>query len=160
MRVCLFVAYAEGEGRGEESAMKPVLSLSAAVLVLSANVVFAQSFQPWSPGAAMRTAGKQIYMEHCSVCHAWRAGLPINMGPSLVGIVGRPAASQPGFPYSEALKKSGIVWTEDNLNKWLADNVHMVPGTLMPHIGISDPAERLYVIQYLKSLKASGGGGQ
>jgi len=140
--------------------MKPVFVFSIFLAVFSATAASAQSFQPWSPGAAMRAAGKQIYMEHCSVCHAWRAGLPVNMGPSLVGIVGRRAASQPAFPYSNALKKSGIIWTEDNLSKWLADNVHMVPGTLMPHVGINDPAERLYVVQYLKTLNAEGGGGQ
>jgi cytochrome c len=135
--------------------MKPVLSLSAAIIVLSANVAFAQHFRPWSPVVAARAAGKQIYLEHCSACHA---AAPTNAGPSLVGIVGRPAASEPDFPYSDALRKSGIVWTEDNLNKWLADNAHMVPGTLMPHVAISDPAERVYVIQYLKTLKAPGGG--
>jgi cytochrome c len=53
------------------------------------------------------------------------------------------------------LKKSGIVWTEENLRKWLADNAHMVPGTLMPHVSVTDPAEEIYLIEYLKTLKAS-----
>jgi cytochrome c len=138
--------------------MKPGLVPSALMLLLCAGAASAQSFRPWSPVVAARAAGKQIYMEHCSVCHAWNADVPVAQGPSLVGIVGRPAASQPGFPYSEALKKSGIVWTEDNLKKWLADNAHMVPGTLMPHVSISDPAEQVYVVEYLKTLKASNSG--
>jgi cytochrome c len=60
----------------------------------------------------------------------------------------------PGFPYSNALKKSGLVWTEDNLRKWVSDNEHMVPGMLMPHVAIKDPAEIIYIVEYLKTLKA------
>src|SRR6516225_6335785 len=74
------------------------------------------------------------------------------LGPSLRGAVGRPAASAAGFPYSDALKKSGLTWTEDNLRAWIADPSHTVPGTLMPHVSLSDPAEQLYVIAYLKTL--------
>lgn len=106
----------------------------------------------------MRSAGRQIYMDHCAACHAWRSDSPSTQGPTLVGIVGRPAASVPGYPYSDALKKSGIVWTPDNLRKWLGDNAHMVPGTLMPHVSITDPAEQLYVIEFLKTLNGSGRG--
>jgi cytochrome c2 len=51
-----------------------------------------------------------------------------------------------------ALKKSGLTWTEDNLRAWIADPSHTVPGTLMPHVSLSDPAEQLYVIAYLKTL--------
>ena len=81
-------------------------------------------------------------------------GKPV-FGPSLKGVVGRPAGSLAGFPYySDALKKSGLVWTEDNLRKWIADNAHTVPNTLMPHVSISDPAEQIYLIAYLRILKA------
>ena len=134
--------------------MKRLSVFVALTVLISANAVSAQAvLQPFSWKDAARSAGKNIYMEHCSVCHAWSASIPVKMGPSLVGILGRPAASQPGFPYSDGLKRSGIVWTEDNLKKWIADNVHMVPGTLMPHVSISDPAEQIYLIEYLKTLK-------
>jgi cytochrome c len=76
-------------------------------------------------------------------------------GPSLDGIVGRRAGSAAGFPYSEALKNSGLVWTEDNLRKWIADSAQMIPNTLMPHVSISDPAEQIYLTAYLKTLKGS-----
>ena len=36
----------------------------------------------------------------------------------------------------------------------MADNVHIVPNTLMPHVAISDPAEQIYLVEYLKTLKA------
>jgi hypothetical protein len=30
----------------------------------------------------------------------------------------------------------------------------MVPGMLMPHVAIKDPAEIIYIVEYLKTLKA------
>ena len=52
--------------------------------------------------------GKTIFEQRCSICHAVDQGPggPVT-GPSMVGIVGRKAATAPGFQmYSPALKKS------------------------------------------------------
>ena len=124
--------------------------LSVAGIVATATAGFAQQL-PWPRLAeAEQTAGRQIFNQHCATCHAEKRAY----GPSLRGVVGRPAGSLVEFPYSNELKKSGLVWTEDNLRKWIADNAHMVPNTLMPHVSISDPAEQIYLIAYLKTLKA------
>jgi cytochrome c len=128
--------------------------LSGAGIVAAATVGFAQSVPSprWSLLQAEQAAGRQIFKDHCAACHT---GKPV-FGPSLNGVVGRAAGSLAGFPYySDALKNSGLVWTEDNLRKWIADNSHMVPNTLMPHVSISDPAEQIYLIAYLKTLKAA-----
>jgi cytochrome c len=74
------------------------------------------------------------------------------LGPSLSGAYGRRAGSLPTFPYSPALKNSGLTWTEDNLRSWVADNARLVPNTLMPHVSITDPAEQIYLTAYLKTL--------
>ena len=103
---------------------------------------------------AERAAGQKLFGDHCAVCHAPKRGQAF--GPSLTGVVGRPAGSVVGFPYSDALKKSGLVWTEDNLRKWIADPAGTVPNTVMPHVSFSDPAERVYVIEYLRSLRTPG----
>jgi len=100
---------------------------------------------------AERSAGQQLFVEHCMSCHG-RAGVAAGYAPTLVGVVGRHAGSVAGFPYSQALKNSGIVWSEPNLVKWIADAPGMVPGTRMPHVSITDPAERLYLREYLKTL--------
>lgn len=102
---------------------------------------------------AEQAAGRKIFDDRCAICHTLNRGQPFLFGPSLEGVVGRPAASLPGFPYSDALKKSGLVWTEENLRKWIADSSHTVPNTLMEHVSISDPAEQIYVVQYLKTLR-------
>jgi cytochrome c len=132
----------------------PLLSVALAVgLSAIGTAASAQYLQVWSLSDAARAAGKQLFADHCAACHVPQPGAA-PLAPSLVGIVGRPAGAQPGFPYSQALKRSGIVWTEDNLRRFIADSSHMVPGTLMPHVQLSDPAEQVYIIEYLKTLRA------
>ena len=100
---------------------------------------------------AERVAGQQIFADHCMACHG-RAGVAAGLAPTLIGVVGRRAGTVAGFPYSPALRNSGILWSEDNLVKWISNAPAMVPGTRMPHVSIADPAERLYVREYIKSL--------
>lgn len=106
--------------------------------------------------AAMEGAGRQVFIDHCAACHTPKRDTRVLLAPSLQGIIGRPAASVAGFPYSDAMKNWGLVWTEDNLRKFIADSTHTVPETLMPHASISDPAEQTYLIAYLRTLKPSG----
>jgi cytochrome c len=75
------------------------------------------------------------------------------VGPSLVGVYGRKAASLPGYDYSAALKASGLVWNAANLDAWLTDPSKLVPGTKMAFTGIATPDLRADVIAYLATLK-------
>jgi cytochrome c len=102
---------------------------------------------------AEQAAGHKLFNDHCAICHTLKRRQTVLFGPNLNGVVDRPAGIVAGFPYSDALKKSGLVWTEDNLRRWIADNAKMIPNTLMPHVSISDPAEQIYLIEYLKTLK-------
>jgi cytochrome c len=67
-------------------------------------------------------------------------------------VVGRKAATAPGFPYTDALKASGLTWTPDTLDKLLQDPMKFVPGTAMPQ-SVPDPVQRADVIAYLETLK-------
>lgn len=107
----------------------------------------------WPGGAS---GGGQIFTNYCGACHALKRGERA-LGQSLLGVPNRPAGSVPGFAYSDGLKKSGLVWTEDNLRKWVANSVALVPSTLMPHVSISDSAEQIYVVAFLRTLKARPG---
>ena len=100
----------------------------------------------------MTEAGRQIFNHNCTACHSLEPSKN-TFGPSLIGVVGRDAASMPRFSYSDAMKNSGITWTEDNLRKWIADNEGLVPGTRMRHVSITDQAEQDYLISFLRSLK-------
>ncbi len=101
--------------------------------------------------AAMEAAGQQVF-NHCVACHFLEPGKQ-GFGPDLHGVVGRPAASLPNFNYSDGLKTSGIVWTENSLRQWMAGNDKMVPGTRMRHVAITDKVEQDYLIAFLKTLK-------
>jgi cytochrome c len=87
----------------------------------------------------------------CSACHATEAG-KTSFGPNLRGVVGRKAASLPGYAYSPALKASGLTWTREELDAWLTSPQKKVPGTKMPFGGYADPQARRQVIDYLLSL--------
>ena len=94
--------------------------------------------------------GKKLFTK-CKACH--NAEKPQNkVGPHLVGIVGRKAASADGYKkYSKDLKEAGIVWDEANLDKWLTNPKGMYPGTKMIYPGLKKAEDRANVIEYLKT---------
>lgn len=91
----------------------------------------------------------------CVACHSMTPGEHLT-GPSLAGVVGEPAGEADGFHrYSEALADSGIVWTEETLNRWLQDPDELVPGTSMRIPGINDETVRRDIIAYLDTADRS-----
>jgi cytochrome c len=96
-------------------------------------------------------AGETLFKQRCAACHGVKAGAPSVVGPNLAGLSGRKAGAAK-FNYTPALKASKIVWTKQNLDKFLAAPSKMVPGTRMM-ISISDPAQRAAVASYLSTLK-------
>ncbi len=103
-------------------------------------------------GSASDTAGPPVAFAQCISCHSVKVGLN-GVGPSLHGVVGRKAASLPGYAYSDALKAVGLTWNEATLDKWLTAPMKMAPGTKMVFPGMTDPARRKAVIDYLVTLK-------
>lgn len=92
--------------------------------------------------------GRRVFTQ-CMSCHAVQEGR--NMaGPSLYGIVGRPAGTIEGFRYSDANANSGIVWTEPTMFAYLERPQQFIPGTIMAFPGIPRPQDRADVIAYLK----------
>lgn len=94
-------------------------------------------------------AGEKVFKKYCTACHTVEAGKN-KVGPSLAGIVGRPAGTAPGFNYSDANKKSGVVWDEAKLDQYLIDPKAFIPGTKMVFTGIRKEDERKTLIAYLK----------
>ena len=96
-------------------------------------------------------AGKALFEAECRRCHATDASDP-SYGPLLEGVVGREAGTFAGYPYSEALKAAGFVWTEGALKAWMEDNDGFVPGTKMRHVGIEDATVQDFILAYLQSI--------
>ena len=77
---------------------------------------------------------------------------PTGSAPSTAACVGRTAGTVPDFNYSKAVKSSGVVWSEETLDKWLTNPQAFIPGQRM-NFKVADPADRADLIAYLKSLK-------
>lgn len=117
-----------------------------AALALAAGVATAAA--PGDP-----RAGAAIY-ERCAACHSLTHD---RAGPRHCGLFGRRAGSVPGFEYSQAMKRSKIVWNERSLDRFLAAPMAAVPGTSMGYAGIADAKERADLIAYLKDAGARCG---
>ncbi|NSX93279.1 c-type cytochrome [Agrobacterium tumefaciens] len=93
--------------------------------------------------------GEKVF-SRCSTCHS--ADTPrTRMGPHLMGVVGRPMAYG---HYSQALKDAGAagrVWTEDELQKFIASPKKAIPGNAMRFFGLWSETDITDLIAYLKT---------
>jgi len=105
--------------------------------------------------AADPTAGATVFKK-CAVCHAIGPGAANKVGPELNGVIGRKTGSVPGYNYSDANKNSGIVWTEDELARYIHNPRGIVPGTKMTFPGIQDDQQVGDLIAYLKTFGPDG----
>ena len=116
--------------------MRIVLALAACVF--AADVARAD-------GDLMR--GERLFGE-CRACHALERGVP-GIGPGLHGVFGRRAGALEDFRYSPALKRSGITWTRQTMDAYVADPQKSVPANRMPYAGIPDARDRADLIEYM-----------
>lgn len=98
--------------------------------------------------AADLKRGQLLYMV-CKACHDVEAGVPHKAGPNLHGVFGRTAGVSDGFKFTDALVKSGIVWTPETMDAWIAQPGALVPGNGMAFAGIANPADRASLIAWL-----------
>jgi len=93
--------------------------------------------------------GQDLFERRCTGCHRLDE---VRTGPRLRGVFGRAAGSDPGYPYSKALKLSRLTWNEATLDQWLTDPEALVPDNDMA-FRVSKAEERAEIIAYLKSLR-------
>ncbi|WP_231638094.1 c-type cytochrome [Piscinibacter sakaiensis] len=136
----------DGPGAVRAGLCAALLLLLALPLLLSASTPGASSPPADEPEARL---GHAVYQRRCARCHA--TGMH-REGPAHCGVVGRAAATQPGFRYSEALRRSGITWTPAELDAWLSDPESRVPGQAMD-VQVSSPVARRRLIAYLATLE-------
>ena len=130
--------------------MKPALRRWAA-LALALCVTPVQADEARSFDTIKIEAGKALFEAECRRCHATDSS-DASYGPLLEGVVGRKAGTFEGYPYSEALKGAGFVWTRGALRAWMEDNDGFVPGTKMRHVGIDDRTVQDFILAYLDSV--------
>jgi cytochrome c len=86
--------------------------------------------------------------QECAACHRLEAGVN-EVGPSLHDLFKRKAGELADFRFSPAMKRSGVVWTPEALDKYLADPQAMIPANRMPYAGMADAADRADLVAYL-----------
>jgi cytochrome c len=91
----------------------------------------------------------EAHFKECAACHKLQAGAN-EMGPSLHGIFSRKAGELADFRYSPAMKRSGVNWTAETLDKYIADPQAFIPANRMPYAGMSNAADRADLIAYLQ----------
>lgn len=126
---------------------KAGLALSSSFCVMALSAFFSTAF------AQNQTAvdrGLAIYTAKCSACHSVEDN---RVGPSHAGVLGRRAGKAKDYEYSEALAKSKLVWSRENLERWLTDPEKVIPGQRMGY-RLSVAQERADVVAYLATLTA------
>ena len=127
--------------------MRGAIAATAALLAVAAPAA-ADSDLDARLAAANLKRGQLLYMV-CKACHDVEAGLLHKVGPNLHGMFGRKAGTAEGFRYTDALVKSGIVWTPETIDAWLKQPGALVPGNGMAFAGIANDADRASLVAWL-----------
>ena len=104
-------------------------------------------------------AGKKVFTK-CAACHGiGETSKPI--GPTLNKVIGRTARTEPEFlkkgaaGYSKKLiaaGQAGLVWTDEEILKWITSPQKMIPGTKMAFPGLTKEQDRVDVLAYVKTF--------
>jgi cytochrome c2 len=93
----------------------------------------------------------QARFQDCAPCHKLEGGAN-DVGPNLHGIFTRKAGELADFRYSPAMKRSGIIWTPQTLDQYIADPQAFVPTNRMPYAGMASASDRADLIAYLQNV--------
>ena len=122
--------------------------------ILGAALIAGIAMGAGAAQAADAAAGKDVFKQ-CMACHTTEQGKN-KVGPSLFGVVDRPAGKVDGFKYSKPMQEKaagGLVWNAENLKAYITAPKEVVPGGTMAFAGIKDPAKVDDLIAYLAEQK-------
>jgi cytochrome c len=108
--------------------------------------------QGCAPSGTDAATGERAFKQ-CASCHQVGVNAHGGFGPELNGLFGRRAGSTPDYAYSDAMKRSGIVWDERTLSAFLHDPGKLVPGTKMRFWGIGDDNKIKALLAYLRTYQ-------
>ena len=92
----------------------------------------------------------------CAACHHLEAGSN-NVGPSLHEIFQRKAGALSDFRYSPAMKRSGITWTPETLDKFITDPQGMVIHCLRQRIAETRTPDIKRIAEFRQRLTDTAG---
>lgn len=95
--------------------------------------------------------GERQFMRKCSICHTLTADPSRKAGPTLYNLMNRPAGTILGYNYSETLKNSDIVWSDETIHDlFRLGPDHFIPGSKMPMQRITKLEDRQDLINFLR----------
>jgi cytochrome c len=101
--------------------------------------------------------GERQFVRKCSICHTLTPQDGNRAGPSLYRVFGREAGTLPGYPYSQALRDSNIVWNEETIARLFDEGPDKVtPGSKMPLQRLKSIGDRDALIAFLKRATRAG----
>ena len=93
------------------------------------------------------TGGAALFKKKCATCHSLNSGKH-GVGPSLAGIIGRNAGST-SFTKYKALRDADFVWTEENLDAWIANPKAFIKKPTAMTVKVKNKEEREAIIEFL-----------
>jgi cytochrome c len=126
------------------------------VLTYDLSAPAEEAAAPATPlAAAARSDGSRgaKLFRKCAACHTITPDGGHRAGPSLYRLFGRTAGGHPGYPYSAALEKSDLIWTEATVARLFEVGPEvLIPGSKMPLQRMPDARDRADLIAYLKQI--------
>lgn len=96
-------------------------------------------------------AGKAVFTKLCAGCHKIGPYARAAFGPQLNGVIGRRAAQTEDYKYTEAMQKSGIVWSRENIAAFVKDPGEVVPDTRMKLWWMGNDQRMEDLLEYLQA---------
>ena len=104
---------------------------------------------PFNLAQADDLDGQLLFNNNCRTCHSMDEG-DHRLGPTLNNVVGRKAGSVEGYAFSPSMKNSGLTWSAETLDQFIANPEAVVPGNQMqPYGGIEDENVRAALVKFL-----------
>lgn len=104
-----------------------------------------------SESPQLQSSGAALFRRRCSSCHNLYE--QHDVGPHLVGVIGRKVGHVDRYSGSAALTSQNIVWTPQKLLDYLVNPARFAPGTSMA--GVNTPeAEARVIVDFLRLMDA------
>ncbi|MEW7008595.1 MULTISPECIES: c-type cytochrome [unclassified Lentilitoribacter] len=115
------------------------------IIAITTSILLALSVSAFAEGDVKK--GKKVFKK-CAACHALEEGKN-KVGPSLYGILDRPAGTVEGFKYSKVVLESGIIWDDESLRAYITKPKKFLKGTKMAFAGLKKEKDLNNLMAYL-----------